>query len=113
MRTTLREPRSHTLSVWSQQHASPLIRLSRIFSDGQLIRLGRAAGVNPAASHSASHLAVFCGERIFHAMQQEFFESREVRPFFHLRAMQEPGLQKTLDRSMNLGGTHVEICSDL
>src|SRR5215469_1466468 len=50
MRTTPREPRSHTLSVWSRQHASTLIRLSRIFSDGQGPELGRAAGVRPAAS---------------------------------------------------------------
>jgi len=32
--------------------------------------------------------------------------------FLHLRAMQEPGLLKTLDGSMDLGRAHAEICRD-
>jgi hypothetical protein len=55
---------------------------------------------------------MFCGKRIFHSMQQEFFESLEIGFVFHLRAVQEPSLLETFDRGMNLRGTHLEICSD-
>jgi len=56
---------------------------------------------------------MFCGECVPHTMQEEFFESREVRLFLHLRTMQEPGLLKTLERSMNLGGTRSSLALSL
>ena len=46
-------------------------------------------------------------------MQDEFFESREVRFFLHLLALQKSCVLKTLDRGMNLRGAHVEILNYL